>query len=336
MSNPWNVVRSTLKNICNIDLELKWWKEWWCRSTAQNDLEALTMLLYQDFRRVPFLKGFPLVDDCTITSRHIFQLNEIENISQSLLEQSKAESASHMPTCKGPRKLCLTDGVRDWIAIEHSPCVQLDEGLVPGAKVLIENVRIRNRVLLLNDSCMTVLGGSVAALDAQHTQKRKKRAERFNRTRMLHNLESEIEATPCTGAKTISQGQLHTPEQTSPSLATMKISQLPVQGSETPFIVSAEIISLLPPLSVMENQFVARAYVDDGESVTLAYLSSPMIEALMYHRPAQFLKLETYEADKLRMKFAEVVQSWGKSCFKSILDVACGLMLIDRYAQEEI
>ena len=57
-------------------------------------------------------------------------------------------------------KMRITDGVREYYAIEHGCIPSLSVTLKPGVKIAVTNVRVEKGLMLLNSTNTTVLGGS--------------------------------------------------------------------------------------------------------------------------------------------------------------------------------
>lgn len=58
-------------------------------------------------------------------------------------------------------KLELTDGKTTCYAIEYSPIPSLSVTLKRGTKIAVQNVRVENGLLLLNNTNTQVLGGTI-------------------------------------------------------------------------------------------------------------------------------------------------------------------------------
>ncbi|KAK8821738.1 hypothetical protein WA556_002185, partial [Blastocystis sp. ATCC 50177/Nand II] len=86
-------------------------------------------------------------EDCAV-----FQIQSVANIAMPVDSQF-ADSSNRM------LKLEMTDGAHTCYAIEYSPIPALSVSLQKGYKVCVRNVRVVNRLWLLNASNTLFLGG---------------------------------------------------------------------------------------------------------------------------------------------------------------------------------
>ncbi|GAM22304.1 hypothetical protein SAMD00019534_054790 [Acytostelium subglobosum LB1] len=89
----------------------------------------------------------------------LMQINYVKNISQPFetrMDNDRSENRT--------LKLHLTDGVHSFFAMEYQYIPFITPQLAPGTKVLVRDVPIRRGILLLDETNIRILGGSVQRL----------------------------------------------------------------------------------------------------------------------------------------------------------------------------
>ncbi|CAA6660822.1 unnamed protein product [Spirodela intermedia] len=91
----------------------------------------------------------------------ILQVVHARDIYQSSIDAAFKDSQYHHRLLR----LNLTDGHTEVLAIEYTPIPSINEVIVPGTKVLLENkIVVRNGILCLNSKVVRIIGGVVQSL----------------------------------------------------------------------------------------------------------------------------------------------------------------------------
>eukprot|EP00026_Physarum_polycephalum_P010164 Phypoly_transcript_10316.p1 GENE.Phypoly_transcript_10316~~Phypoly_transcript_10316.p1 ORF type:complete len:434 (+),score=37.71 Phypoly_transcript_10316:11-1312(+) len=103
-----------------------------------------------------------------LKGQFLLQIDEIHLISESYEYKFQENENNRVLT------FCITDGTQKMNGFEYRPIPSLSINSLPGIKILVSDVPIRQGLLLLSNDNTTVLGGQVSALVRAEIQKREK------------------------------------------------------------------------------------------------------------------------------------------------------------------
>ena len=248
-------------------------------------------------------QGIQFDEGARIAGPLLLQVMEAEDCSVSMKDRLMPPSSTTRVL-----KLLLTDGVRMFEAVEAQPCGELSSGMPSGCKIQLHNVELVAGVFLMDSASVKYFGGGVARLQAECDRKWKERRERF----AFRGIRREAAAVVAADIRS-------------------RHKLLDVGGSVVE--VRGVILGLLPPVAVVDSEFVLRARLDDGSCVGVVVLAGSIVEGIIHMAAHDFVTLDRHspdDGDQFRESIALAVADWGTSVFRVRKNTSGDVTVYDR------